>query len=435
MVFHWLCIICIVLASVACSDDTEVGYGLLSQEELDVQFKEDLPLVMKTIDSGPYRTYTTGVFVLPSLTIGQTEDPIFGSLTSDIYFSPSLLTNQPLEFSGGTYDSIVLTIRIDTSLYYGSTDAEHNLRIHQLTNPITNDTLRSDASFDVLSNSLGSVDGVIPSNIDTVLVPSQTDSTFIKELDIIRIPLDNALGRSLFADSIAHTSTLALREIFPGFRISDETSNSLFGIRNTSFVTLYYHNAAGAFREYRYFLNGGPYTPHIQHDYAGTPIESLIDVPVSGEQSLYLQGLSGPDVSIDVSAIHDLDNILINHATLEFYLEEQGGRDTLLFPYADQLILQTQGESGLIDIEDVVIAGGLSDRRFFGGIRQQDATKNVFKYEMSITTHLINVFRGRQEDIIYLRIGNKLINPATTILYGPNHPEFPAKLKLTYTKS
>jgi hypothetical protein len=66
---------------------------------------------------------------------------------------------------------------------------------------------------------------------------------------------------------------------------------------------------------------------------------------------------------------------------------------------------------------------------------EEDTEKNKIKYEMNITTHLIDVLNGREGDILYLRIANKVNNPATAVLYGPNHPQFPARLKLTYTKS
>lgn len=421
----------------SCSDDTEVGYGLLEDEALEVEFKDNVELIAKTIDRGPLETYASGRGTLNSMLLGDLNDPDFGVLESEVYFSPSLLTGTPPAFSRGTYDSLILTIRIDSSLSYGSSAAEHSISIYQLSNPILADTLFSDSSFPVETTLLGSKEGIIPSRIDSVRVPDGvSDSTFTKLKDIIRIPLDNRLGRILFLDTAAHASTTEIREKFAGFRISDETENSLFAIRNTSYITLYYHDSANQFREYIYYLNGGPLTPHIAHDYSGTPIETLLDVPVSESNNLYLQGLSGTDVSIDISAIHDLGDLLINHASLEFYIVDDEGRDTLLYPSATNVFLQKEGESGLIDIEDVVIARDfIGDLRQFGGFRIGDTEKNKIKYEMNITTHLIDVMKGNEGDVLYLRIGSKVSNPSTAVLYGPNHPEFPARLKLTYTKS
>jgi hypothetical protein len=421
----------------SCSDDTEVGYGLLEDEDLEIQFKDDIELIAKTIDRGPIRTYSFGQATLASIVLGEMNDPDFGKLRSEIYFSPSLLTNFPQEFAGGIYDSLIFTIRIDSSLSYGSSVAEHNISIHKLISPIVDDTLNSSQFFPVESDLLGSVFGVIPSRIDSVTVPDGlSDTSTIKLKDIIRIPLNDRFGRSLFVDTAAHTSTTLIRERFAGFRVSDETENSVFGVRNTSYITLYYHDAEGNFREYIYYLNGGPLTPHITHDYAGTSVETLLDVPVSESSYLYLEGISGTDVSIDISGLRELDNILINHASLEFYLVDDEGRDTLLYPSAQNLFLQKEGDLGLIDIEDVIIATSfVGDLRHFGGFREEDTETNKIKYEMNITTHLIDVLNGREGDILYLRIANKVNNPATAVLYGPNHPQFPARLKLTYTKS
>jgi len=421
----------------SCSDDTEVGYGLLEDEALEVEFKDDIALIAKTIDRGPLQTYIPFQFILSSTALGDIDDPVFGKLKSEVYFSPSLVTNVSQEFAGGIFDSLILTIRIDSSLSYGSSVAGHDISVHLLTDEIINDTLFSDQSFPIEPDLLGFVEGVIPSRIDSVRVPDGlSDTSFTKVADIIRIPLNNRFGRSLFVDTAAHESTVAIRERFGGIRVSSETENSLFGIRNTSYITLYYHDADNDFREYIYYLNGGPLTPNITHDYSGTPVEASIDVPVSETGYLYLQGLSGTDVSIDLSGIHDLDNVLINHASLEFYVVDELGRDTLLYPIANNIFLQKEGEEGLEEIEDVSIARDfVFDLRHFGGFRETDTEKNKIKYEMNITTHIIDVLKGNEGDLLYLRIGDKVNNPATAILYGPNHPQFPARLKLTYTKS
>ena len=90
----------------SCSDDTEVGYGLLEDEDLEVSFKDDIELIAKTIDRGPIETYAFGNSTLASVFIGETNDPDFGQFRSEVYFSPSIRTTDIQEFAGGTYDSL-----------------------------------------------------------------------------------------------------------------------------------------------------------------------------------------------------------------------------------------------------------------------------------------------------------------------------------------
>ena len=202
----------------SCSDDTEVGYGLLEGEALEVQFKDDFELIAKTIDRGPIVTYIATSPTLTSLALGSLDDPTFGQFNSEVYFSPSINSNSAGEFIGGTFDSLILTIRIDSSFSYGSQTAPHNLSVELLTNQIIADTLLSDRFFEVESEPIGSKDGIIPSRIDSVSVPDgNSDTTFTKIKDIIRIPLSR-LGRTLFRDTAIHATTETLREKFAGIK-------------------------------------------------------------------------------------------------------------------------------------------------------------------------------------------------------------------------
>ncbi len=448
--FLLLCLAIIAIHFSACSDDTEIGYNLLEDEVLEVRYAEDVDIQARVVDNAPIQTYSLGNTPLSHYYLGQLRDPIMGTIRSSVYFTPSLnispfgAVTAP-QYSGGRFDSIVLTLAFDTTTFIGDAREEHNIEVFELMEPIDGDTLYSDDAFPVFPEPVGTKNGVVLERIDSILIPDLiTDTTFNTVYNVIRIPLKAQLGRKLFIDSLAHLSNAALRDVFPGLYIASDVDNNLFGLRNTCFVTIYYHDNLGIFREFLYFLGPPPQgnpqnlylpsSPRFEHDFSGTPLESIINVPVAQDDYLYLGGLSGTDVELDFSDIHRFDNQLINHATLEFYLVEDLDRDTFLYPIANELALLKKTSSGFENIEDLNIAlQVVNAQRYFGGYREWDTGFNIFKYSMNITSHLVDVINGRADDIVFLRVFNKAVNPKSTILYGPNHLNYRVRLKLTYT--
>lgn len=71
----------------------------------------------------------------------------------------------------------------------------------------------------------------------------------------------------------------------------------------------------------------------------------------------------------------------------------------------------------------------------FNGSLDIDNQAEIVKYEMNITNHIKEIFEGNQSSKIYLTVRDRVQNPNSVVIFGPNHPTFPAKLKLTYTKS
>jgi len=111
--------------------------------------------------------------------------------------------------------------------------------------------------------------------------------------------------------------------------------------------------------------------------------------------------------------------------------------DTSLFAWPLALDILTREEDGsfrqVIDLELGNTTGTL-DGVFEGGL-VIDAEENIARYEMNITTHLKEVLKGTNTPILYLTVRNRVQNPNSLIIFGPDHPTYPARLKLTYTKS
>ena len=182
---------------------------------------------------------------------------------------------------------------------------------------------------------------------------------------------------------------------------------------------------------------GGDARPlHFVVDQSGTAVEQAIDVVSEDTDPLYVQGLSGVNVSFDLSDLFKLDDPFVNYAELEVFIAEQSFEDTITYPIPERLTIQKINSAGqLEEIADVRNAR-LNNQvnNFFGGGFSEGESGNTLSYRMNITSHVKRIFRGEESSTIILSIFDKVENANRVLLNGPSHPDFPAKLKLTYTE-
>ena len=88
----------------------------------------------------------------------------------------------------------------------------------------------------------------------------------------------------------------------------------------------------------------------------------------------------------------------------------------------------------ILDLEIAINTGQIGG--IFNGFRQTRIDDNTVKYQLNITNFVKELFRGVEDrTTLYLIIRNRVETPNNVILYGPDHPDFPATLRLTYTNS
>ena len=93
-------------------------------------------------------------------------------------------------------------------------------------------------------------------------------------------------------------------------------------------------------------------------------------------------------------------------------------------------------EEGVREIRDVVNGRGNTGQltRFFGGNLTYNVDDNTYTYKMNVTTYIKEMLKDRVDSSIYLSIFNKVEVPQRVVIYGPDHPTHPIKLRITYTK-
>ena len=447
----------------ACTDGSIIGNDLLGDEEISLQYDENFELSGQTVLGDSIATYTVNA-VNQTYMLGQVDEPIFGKYSSDIYAGITF-SNTPLpNFDNLTLDSIVLDLEYDTLGFYGDQSVVHNIQVYRVTEDIVDfDTIFSNQSFSTEMTPLAEV-SLVPSatqnvsvnfrdldNLDSVLVLSPR----------LRIRLDDALGEELIEDTLAQGTVQDLEELFKGLYIRSTTEgSSMIGLNfneNPDFndgiarLHLYYtstdSDGVETLGEYSYFMRAQTSSMFI-HDYAGSEVELSLGDPNIGDDFLFCQNMAGVNAEIVLPDLNVLDNnnadtIIINSAQLVLTVNEDNNEfETDLYPPSRQFLLSKDNPDGegRVLVDDVIrdgldITTGLE---ILDGIVRETTHANgndIKTVTFNITAYVQNLLK---DDISSSKLTISPIgrseSPRRTVFYGLNHPDYPAKLRIAYTK-
>lgn len=424
---------CLLGGLYSCADDTEVGSGLLDSEDLEVVFTDDFELVMRHVPPSPF-----DVTLAQFYSLGTVDNTIFGRTKASFYVRPFLdaFTRLP-DFAGGTLDSMVLALKIDTTRYYGNPESLYNVEVFELIESIDDiDTFRTDQEFMINPNPLGSVPRLVPAKLDSIATFDPLgDTTYF--YDVLTIPLDRRFAAGIFLDTLRNDDRTEFLNLLYGLYVTATSNNSILQVDLTNEISsmlVYYKDSSGLSITYPYkFSSNAPI--NFSFDLSGSDLEAALDDP--NPEYFYIQGHGGAMVEVDIDDVNKLQNPFINHVSLEVYAEKDGLIDTSFFPLPFALDLLRLDENGeFVSVIDLAIGQEQGQTRgIFGGELQVDAEKDVIKYEMNITTHVKEILQGRQSSKMFITVRNRIQTPNNLVIYGPDHPVYPARLKLTYTKS
>ena len=176
--------------------------------------------------------------------------------------------------------------------------------------------------------------------------------------------------------------------------------------------------------------------PQYQHNYSGSLAEPYIrDLSADAPDSLlFVQGMSGTEVRVQLPEMEEIKGFAINKAELEFYVREFP-EDSNYAPVNILAAATKDSDESLIVIDDLQIPldRGLSVGAVYGGtpIKQNDGTQ---KYIINVTEHLQQVLDGEIDNEITLIPFGKISNAQRIVLYGANHPDYSIQLRVTYTR-
>ena len=427
----------------SCSKPTPFGADLLDDEIADYQYADSLTLRCTLVPEDSLVTSdltSTADYLL----CGQLFDPVFGKSQSDIYTQIRLATLGP-NFKNGVVDSIILFLRYDAPGFYGDTLQAQTLRVHRLGQNAmlhwskeyySNNTLETAEQIGELANFLPK--------------PNTGRTLFdtVSKAPYIRIPLENAFGQELLnLDSVTLASDTLFWKKVRGLRFSAESQGNpgammAFDLNNSSFsrIRLYYKRdtVAGTF-DFT-FLGGNKFT-HYSHDYTGSTVEPYLNQ--KADDRLFVQGMGGLRLKVEIPYANLLDDIAINKAELELTVETLPGDNPLLRNAAQLVFTESVGDTTVTLTSDVIYSLGPTLNSGFGAFggfpgAETDQGVSVQRYRLTLTQRFQDMVDNASGDIkgqtVYLNVYPQSRSAMRAIFYGPKSPVFPAKLALKYTK-
>ncbi|MCS7035639.1 MAG: DUF4270 family protein [Saprospiraceae bacterium] len=428
-----------------CSKPTDFGADLLGNERGDFAYTDTLTLRI-TVEREDSTETSDRTSTSPYLMCGELQDPVFGRTTAALYtlFRPSDLSPR---FQNAVVDSIVLFLRYAAEGFYGDTTQPQTVRVHRIAAGSTlrwNQIYYSNQSLPT-DELLGEVSGVFP-RPRTNLPLFDT----IERGPYLRIPLSNAFGQEILnTDSLSLTADTLFWQKIRGLRITAASNTApgamlAFNLNNRgfSFIRLYFKYANDTIANSRTFdfsFLGGNKFNHFEHQYAGSLAENYVGKPA--QDLLFVQGLSGLRLRVEIPYAHLLDNVAINKAELEMTVADPLGANTHLPPVNQLVLSERPGDSVLLFIPDVAYSLSiLNDFSRFGGTPQLTVEngQSIERYRLTLTQRFQAMVDNASGDIkkqtLFVNVFPQSRSARRVVLFGPKSTTFPAKLALKYTR-
>ncbi|MEN9609353.1 MAG: hypothetical protein RLZZ628_167 [Bacteroidota bacterium] len=426
------------LGTFSCIKSTPVGAELFKGDNLNVQFTDTVTIRCLTDKTDSIAAYIPNA---PASTLfcGNTVDPTFGKQELMV-FTQCVNTATPTSMVGAIYDSAVLVLPYDLNLTRVDSSETFKLDVHQLTQPMdSGQVLYSNKKYTYNPVPIGSLS----------FVPRLSDST-TNRIDTFKSAYVAVRLNDQFARNLVDTNRYplypveAFKDIFKGLCIkANGTTKSILAFNTASTYArlhVYYHQDTNKL-QLNYMLNQpvGTYVTRYTYsnqDFSNAPIAPYIKNPQKSDSLVFLQGLAGTSVQIEIpyASTSKLGKIAVNKAELEFAINDKDGYK---YPVFNQLALYRISTGGAVDyitdfntaIQSATIPGYYP---YFDGTPQ--LINGTYLYRMNITDYFQQMLNGKQGSIMTLTGYNRTSKLNRAILYGPGTTGARrAKLKLTYT--
>lgn len=430
----------IIIAFASCIDSSIIGDEIIQNDEIKVDFTDNVNIKAKTLKNDSFAVFpnTRNTFIL-----GEIRNETFGYSSASLAMDFTTISALP---SGATVadiaiDSLVLSVFVDTSYFYGDTNAVHHIRIYELNENIQlktteNKTYYSNKNWshnsEILSESL-----VVPSLIDTAIVIEPTNDT-VKYNKLLRIKLPISLGKKIVQDTSALDDVALFKTNFKGLFIESSVSpNSLIGISKanstgslSSSLELYYTYNSKVFSMSFPVSN---ITPTFKNNYINSEVNNSFDDYAAGAEFLYLQGFTGTKMNIEISGLDTLADKNINKAELWLYTSDYKDVDDLPF----RLIAFIENpDSTLTELLDYSYSDTNSKPYFYNGY-SEDFDENGIKgrvFKINISAQLKKLLKSKTYSAkIVILPSDRIGNPGFAKFYGTANSKLKTKLKIVFS--
>lgn len=423
----------------SCTESTILGTEILEGDFVDVDYHDSTTIHFKTIAADSTRVYpiANSLFLL-----GQTDDPVFGSFDSYAYFELKQIFIIP-KHTEMTLDSVVLSMSYSKTNFWGNENALFDVEVYELGESLEGyDTLYSDQ--DIQKGAFLGSSSFNPFSGDTIRVTTGKDTATY--YNTFRVKLDKSFGEKLFNDSlILHNDTLIAQQTNGIWLRAKTSENAVFGLENTVYLDehsnkliFYYKDASG--NSYKHPLTlGGKRGVHYANNFAGSEAKKFLDGHFDSDSIAFLSGGQGLNIQVDLPDHESFKGKLINYAYLDFYAAEPIDVPGLL-PYAkiDRIYsyYKTNGSSKYTQDLSYSLVSGVP--AFFNGYLQQVTDtegETLYKYRLNLTTELKRRIREYDLSPIILTPYLSEARAYRSVIFGPKHSRYPARLKVTFTNN
>lgn len=449
--FRWACFAgFLALTYMACNEFDSFGSDLLDSDWL--QAKGD---AIYDFTAGPaaedsiltfnnFSTLGASGFVNRAFPIGKMDDPLFGQSSAGFGTQLRFIPTKVLDFLKYPVDSVVISMRYDTGLFYGKYAEPMSIGVYGL-KAAYNSTASYYSNFALpvdYSQKFGALTEFIPNRKDSLTILQ--DTTTLKVFPQLRISLDTGKFMSVlrsFADTVYFTSDSFTRS-FNGLAFICEKGNGYISVmpeHGDSKISIYYKDSSNTKLRTEFYMSSlAVKTPYYQRDPGTSTAAGCYNGSISGDSLLCLQGTAGRDFQLKLPYQPQWSGKLINYAVLQFYVADLPGLEVQNYPLPSLLEVFDQSSGSRVAIEDVALAIGSQSqyKRAFGGypISEVENGKTNYLYKMNITRHFQKALKSKSDINLVLAPFAKLESPARLFLNGRNGDKYRAKLILTYSE-
>lgn len=451
----FLAICCLGLLA-GCTDPTIVGEELLEGDKVQPGFTDTISITSQTVPVDSFRTYTSSLAgQLGRYAVGNYNDPIFGLMKATtvaqvrMQRDPIFFTLNPPSFpTGALVDSVVLVLPYDANGFYGNLNEIYSFEVTALQEGLAReDDYYSDSPIPALADQLASFSFRPSPNDSTTTINYSFNNPDTVQFPHIRVPLPTSLGEQIVRlDSTFFQSDSAFLNFLPGLVLAPTSENAGLTSFNLSpaapsgdrgGIYVYYRAPSTDIKDqYIFAFNefSGRFV-NYESDFAGSVIQQYLGAG-KGDTTLFLKGGLGTEIKLDFPYITKLSGLIINEAILEVaYLDFPGAMDDIYDPIGQLTLSRRVGEDGeLVLIDDFLLAPSDLIGFSFGGDLEDGQNGEAGLYTMNVSTHLQRMVDGVESSELILSVLRRGDVPNRGVLAGAKHPDFPIKLKVTFTQ-
>lgn len=430
-------------------DENTIGKEILPKDDLlNATYCDTSTIIAYTVLDDSLRTDESYIGYIPQL-VGTMIDPVFGRTDATLFLNftnPNNTTNIGFGFDP-KLDSVVLTLAYQKDKYYGDKNDPLLFNVYELTQSIYFDSAYysySNVGYNQNEDITYSGSGII-SKIDPSSSVFEGDIAFSPHL---RIRLNNEIGQQFIDDTTKLANTTTLLNCFKGLCVTTKNTS----INTTDFgciayfdltsplskITIYYHNGSNATTKKLDLTirNNSARFNKYEHDYTlANPNFTQQLSPQNnfqlGRQNLFMQGMAGSKIKIELPYIQKLSDsgkVAINKAELILKADKSTNFfDLTKFFSPSRAMLEGLNINGNLY--------GLSFDQSYdltGLWGYYDASNYEFHFPIPYTIQ--KMANKLQSNSFSLRIFQNHSMPSRIVLGGNNNTTYPLKLKIWYSK-